>query len=176
MGMLSMETWAFNDDTEASSNDSIKTGTLDLKTNNADGVTQTLYATGLKPNVSVGPSTITLMNTGTAAAARLDMAFNYVESDGSPNTDNMSADATAAIIEVTTLIYDGSSLLTGISDSNSNGYRDMQDIKNASLTGLSGLAAGASKDLTIVIKMCDGISNSFQADGISISMTFTLIQ
>jgi spore coat-associated protein N len=174
--MLSMGAWAYFNDTEASSDNSLSTGTLDLKTNNADGVTQTLYATSLKPNVSVGPSTITLRNAGTATAATLDIAFSYVESDGSPNPVNMSADATAAIIEVTALTYGGTNLLTSVSDSNSNGYKDIQDVKNASLTGLSGLMAGASKDFTITIKMRDGISNNFQADGINITMTFALRQ
>jgi spore coat-associated protein N len=169
-------TWARFLDTETSTGNHLTAGTIDLKTNNADGVTQTLYATILKPNVSVGPSTITLRNAGTTAAATLDIAFSYVESDGSSNTVNMSADSTAAIIEVTTLTYNSSSLLTSISDSNFNGYNDIQDVKNGNLTGRSGLAAAASKDFVVTVKMRDGISNNYQADGIIITMTFTLKQ
>lgn len=174
--MLSIGAWAYSSDTETSVNNRLSAGTLDLKTNDVDGVTQTLYAISLKPNVSVGPSTITLRNAGTTGAATLDIVFSYVESDGSPNGVNMSADATAAIIEVTTLTYDGTNLLTGISDGNSNGYKDIQDVKNANLAGRSGLAAGASKNFVITIKMRDGINNNFQADGIIITMTFTLKQ
>jgi len=174
--MLSIGAWAYSSDTETSVNNRLSAGTLALKTNDVDGVTQTLYAISLKPNVSVGPSTITLRNAGTTGAATLDIVFSYVESDGSPNGVNMSVDATAAIIEVTTLTYDGTNLLTGISDGNSNGYKDIQDVKNANLAGRSGLAAGASKNFVITIKMRDGINNNFQADGIIITMTFTLKQ
>jgi hypothetical protein len=163
-------------DTEGSSSNQFTAGTLDLKTNNADGVTQTLYATGLKPNVSVGPATITLKNNGTTNGSTLDIALSYAESDGSPNTVNLSADATAAVIEVTTLTYNGANLLTGINDSNGNGYKDIQDFMNASLTGLAGLTVGQSKDFVMTIKMRDGISNDFQGDGIAMTINFTLRQ
>ncbi len=102
--------------------------------------------------------------------------MSYTESDGSPNIVNKTADATAAIIEVTVLTYNGTNLLVSVSDSNGNGYKDMQDLKNASLTRLSGLTAGATKDFVTTIKMRDGVSNDFQADGIDITMTFTLNQ
>jgi len=169
-------TWAFYRDTETSNGNQMAAGTIDLKTNDLDGVTQTLYATSLKPNVSIGPSTITLKNTGTAAAASLDISFNYTESDGGSNTINMSADATAGIIEVTSLTYNSISLITGVADANSNGYKDIQDVKNANLSGQSGLAAGTSKNFVVTVKMRSGISNDFQADGINITITFTLKQ
>lgn len=176
MGMLVIGTWAYFSDTESATNNQLTAGTLDLKTNNVDGVTQTLNAPNLKPNVSVGPATITLRNSGSLAGATLDIVFSYVESDGSPNTVNMSADATAAVIEVTTLTYNGTNLLTGVTDNNVNGYKDIQDVKNYNLTGQGGLAAGASKNFVITIKMRDGINNNFQADGVNITMTFTLKQ
>jgi|WetSurMetagenome_2_1015567.scaffolds.fasta_scaffold296488_2 spore coat-associated protein N len=169
-------TWAYYSDIETSSGNTFASGTLELKTNNTDGVTQTLYVTGLKPNNSVGPSTITLQNNGTSVGSTLDIALSYVESDASPNTVNMSADAAAAVIEVTTLTYNGASLLSNITDSNNNGYKDIQDFKNAGLTGLAGLTVSQSKDFVITIKMRDGINNDFQGDGVDITLTFTLRQ
>lgn len=177
ISMMSGGAWAFFSDTETSVNNTLTAGTLDLLTNDVNGVTQTLYAANLKPNNSVGPATITLKNSGTLAGATLDIVFSYVESDGAPNAVNMTADITAAIIEVTTLTYNGANLLTGVSDLNANGWKDIQDVKNATnLTGLSGLGAGLSKDFVITIKMRDGINNDFQADGVIITMTFTLKQ
>ncbi len=176
LATVSTGVWAYFSDTQTSINNQLTAGTLDLKTNNVNGVTQTLYATSLKPNVSLSPATITLKNAGTLNGLTLSIVFSYTESDGSPNTVNKTADETAAIIEVTTLTYNGTNLLISVSDANGNGYKDMQDLKNASLTGLSGLTAGASKDFVITIKMRDGISNDFQADGINITMTFTLNQ
>ena len=175
-GISGIGAWAYFSDTESSPNNQLTAGTLDLKTNDVDGVTQTLNAPNLKPNNSYGPSTIILRNSGSLAGATLDMAFSYVASDGSPNAVDMTADATAAVLEVTTLTYDGNSLLGSVFDNNSNGYKDIQDVKNATLTGLAGLGAGASKNFVITIKMRDGISNNFQADGVDITMTFTLKQ
>ena len=106
----------------------------------------------------------------------LDLAFTYVESDGSSNPVNKSADDTAAMIEIITLKYDGSSLLASVMDNNTNGYRDIQDLKNTDLNGQSGIDALASKEFEIAIKARDSIGGDYQADGITVTMTFTLNQ
>jgi len=169
-------TWAYFSDTETSTNNQLTAGTLDLKTNDDDGVAQTLYATNMKPGDTVGPATIQLRNTGSVDGSTLDIAFSYVESDGSPNAVNKSADATAAVMEVTTLNYGGSSLLTSVNDENSNGYKDIQDLKNADLTGQSGLNASATKNFEIAVQLRSETGNDFQADGITVTMTFILNQ
>jgi hypothetical protein len=169
-------TWAFFLDNEASSADQMASGTLDLKTDDADGVSQTLYNTAIAPGDSVGPDTIVLKNTGSVAGSSLDISLSYVESDGSPNFFNMSANQTAAIFEVITLSYDGTDLIASISDNNSNSYIDIQDVTIADLSGQSGLAAGAAKDFTIEITTDSGIWVGYADDGIVITMNFTLNQ
>jgi predicted ribosomally synthesized peptide with SipW-like signal peptide len=172
-------TWAYFSDTEASSNNQLVSGTLDLKTNDADGVTRSLQATNMKPGDSVGPATIHLKNTGSLDGSTLSIAFNYTECDGTNPPAypvNKTADETAAVIEVLTLSYGGSDLLGSVSDSNNNGYKDVQDLKNASLSGLAGIAAGATKDFIITVKLKESAGNDFQADGIDMSITFTLNQ
>ena len=119
---------------------------------------------------------ITGKNAGSINGATLDIAFSYVESDSSPNSVNNSADETAAIIQVTTLNYGGSSLLTSVSDGNLNGYKDVQDLKNANLSGQSGLNASATKNFEIAVQLRSETGNDFQADGITMTMTFTLNQ
>lgn len=176
IGSTGAATWAYFSDTEASTGNQLIAGTLDLKTDNADGVTQTLYATNMEPGGTVGPSTIQLKNSGSVDGSSLDIAFSYVESDGSPNPVNMSADETAAMIEATTLNYGGSSLLSSVSDSNSNGYKDLQDLKNADLSGQSGLNTQATKDFEIAVQLRSETGNGFQADGITMTITFTLNQ
>jgi len=177
IGMGSIGTWAYFQDTETSTGNVFAAGTLDLKTNDFDGVTQTLYASNLKPGDSVSGS-ITLENTGSVAGSTLDLAFSYVESDDIiPNPPNMSADETAAMLEIITLDYGGSSLLGNFGDSgNTNGYRDIQDLKNASLAGLPGIDALGTKNFTITVQLRGDTSSDFQSDGINITMTFTLNQ
>jgi predicted ribosomally synthesized peptide with SipW-like signal peptide len=176
VGIIGVATFAYLTDNETSSGNSFVSGTLDLTINDTGGVTQTLYATGMSPGATVGPSSITLKNTSTVNGATLDIVFSYTESDGSPNVVNVTADEVAAMIQVTTLDYGGSSLLGSVSDSNINAYIDIYDLKNAHLTGLSGLDAGASKSFDISVQLRNTTGSDFQADGINMTMTFTLEQ
>ncbi len=176
ISMGSIGTWAYFQDTETSTGNVFAAGTLDLKTNDIDGVTQTLYAIDLKPGDSV-PGSITLRNAGTVASSTLDLAFTYGENDDIPNSVPMSADATAAVIEVTTLNYGiDDLLLLGISDYQPNGYTDIEDLKNANLAGQTGINPSAIKDFSITVQLRAGTSGDFQSDGINITMTFTLNQ
>ena len=176
VGIIGVVKFAYLTDNETSSGNSFVSGTLDLTINDTGGVTQTLYATGMSPGATVGPSSITLKNTSTVNGATLDIVFSYTESDGSPNVVNMTAVEVAAMIQVTTLDYGGSSLLGSVSDSNINGYIDIYDLKNAHLTGLSGLDAGASKSFDISVQLRNTTGSDFQADGINMTMTFILEQ
>jgi len=168
--------WAYFLDTESSAENQFSAGTLDLKTNDADGVTQTLFITSMKPGDTVGPETINLNNAGTLDGSTLDIAFSYVESDGSPNLVDKSADDTAALMEVTTLIYGGSSLMGNVNDTNSNGYKDIEDLKNADLSRQRGLNAEATKGFEIAVRLKESMGDDFQTDGITVTITFTLNQ
>ena len=177
IGMGGIGTWAYFQDTETSTGNVFAAGTLDLKTNDVDGVTQTLYASNLKPGDSV-PGSITLKNTGSVAGSTLDLAFSYVESDASPNPTNMTADETAAMIQVTTLNYGVTNLITSVpvADDNGNGWIDMQDVAGTDLSGQGGIGALSTKDFAITVQLRIGTSSDFQSDGINITMIFTLNQ
>lgn len=175
-GMTGIGTWAYFSDTETSSGNQMAAGTLDLKTNDMDGVSQTLFAVNMEPGDIVSSEIITLKNAGSVAGTTVDLAFSYVENDLSANPADMSADATAARIEVTVLKYDGLSLLAGVTDTNSNGFRDIQDLTNSDLSGQSGIGAQATKEFEITVKSKIDTSNDFQDDGITVTMTFTLNQ
>lgn len=174
-GMAGIGSWAYFSDIETSPGNVMTAGTLDLKTGDVDGVTQTIYATKMKRGDSVSGNA-TLKNTGTIDGATLDIVFSYIESDDSPNSVNMGSDATAAVLEVTALNYDSSSLLDSVSDNNINGYKDVEDVKNADLTGLSGLSTLASKNFEIVLKLKGSTGNDFQGDGVTVTITFILSQ
>lgn len=176
IGMTGIGTWAYFIDIETSQGNTFAAGTLDLKTDDADGVSQTLLATNMAPGDTVGPETIILNNTGSVEGSSLDLAFSYIENDGSPNPANKSANDTAAMMEVITLNYGGASILGSVSDGNTNGYKDIQDLTTSDLSGRSGIGASANKVFEIAIKLRDGTSGDFQADGITVTMTFTLNQ
>ncbi len=178
IGMGGIGTWAYFQDTETSTGNVLAAGTLDLKTDTLDGVTQTLYAINLKPGDSVSGS-ITLKNAGTVDGSTLDLVFSYGENDDIPNPVPMSADATAAMIEITTLNLGVRvpSLLSYVSEgTNANGWIDMQDLTEADLTGQAGINSGSSEDFVITVQLRAGTSGDFLSDGINITMTFTLNQ
>ena len=176
IGMAGIGTWAYFSDVEASTGNILAAGTLDLKTDDVDGVSQTLLAMNMEPGDTVGPETIILKNIGSVEGSSLDLSFTYVDSDSSRNPIDMSANATAAIIEVTKLNYDGESLLGSVSDNNTNGYKDVEDLGNADLSGQSGITASAIKNFEIAVRLRSDADKNFQADGINISMTFILNQ
>ena len=177
ISMGGIGTWAYFSDTETSTGNTFAAGTLDLTTNDANVVSQTLLATNMAPGDTVGPETITLKNTGSVTASSLDLSFTYIESDGSPNPTDMTAAATAAMVEVTTLNYGGPSILGSISNTNATAWIDIQDLAAADLSGQSGIAASpGTKDFEIGVLLRTETGNDFQADGITVTMTFTLNQ
>jgi spore coat-associated protein N len=176
IGMMSAATYAFFVDTETSSANQLVAGTLDLKTNNVDGVSQTLYATAMAPGDTAVSSVLILENNGTTDGGTIDIVFSYKESDGNPNSVDKTADEVAAVMEITSIHYASSSLLGEIDDINSNGYPDVEDLKNTDLTGLSGITAASTQNFDISVTLRSDTGNDFQADGIDVTMTFTLKQ
>jgi predicted ribosomally synthesized peptide with SipW-like signal peptide len=175
LGMSSIGTWAYFLDTETVPANQLSAGTLDLKTDDADGVTQTLYASNMAPGDSVSGN-LTLENIGSVNGASVDITFDYIENDTTPNPVDMSPDDTSAAIEVLTLDYGGTNLLSSVSDNNSNSYKDIQDLKNANLTGQSGIDASSNKNFQIEVKLRDTINKDLQADGVNVTITFVLNQ
>ena len=193
-------TWAYMSDTGKSSQNFIKASQLTLLTgispdggvtvNYSRGLTQSFNVSNLKPSQSTQPVTIYLKNETTSInGTSVNISFQYTKSDGTPNTIVMSADSTAAILEVTTLVYNRTQnfLLGGlITDWNGNGYIDMQDLMtatnspNSQMNGLVGIGAGLNKQFTIQLKMRSEAQqpsiDNFQGDGLNITMYFTLNQ
>lgn len=185
LALFSGGLWAFFSDTETATTNQVTAGTLDLTTNDANGVTGTITTTTLRPGKSVDGTTITLKNIGSRTSATLDITFNYTESDGATNPGaNKTADEVAAILEVTVLEYAGlnmkdlspTSYANKVDDINGNGYIDVYDLKNDPVTGLEGLNPSGSYPFDITIRMRAGISDDFRGDGVNITATFTLNQ
>ena len=186
MGLVGGGTWAYFSDVETSSGNILTAGTLDLKTDDADGVTGTLLATTMKPGDSVpssGDATVTLKNSGSMDATTLDITVAYVEADGAtePTDPDLLVDLTAAQfaagLEVNTLSYGATDLLALVGDDNSNGIIDMEDVQGTDLTDQAGIDASDTADFKVKVTLDATIAdNDFQNDGIDITFTFTLNQ
>lgn len=171
-------TWAFLTDNETSSGNQLYAGTLDLLTDNANGVTQTITGTNLKPGRTLGPNTIILKNSGSIAGSTLDVSLSYNSdnsADVTPNTVNMTTDQLAQVLQVTVLEYDRDDLLTLINDADSSGWISVYEFAQDPVTGLAGLTT-SEKSIDIAVQMRAGTSSDYCGDGINITLTFVLNQ
>lgn len=150
---------------------SFQAGTLDLKTDDVDGVSQTIEADRMKPGQPV-EATIVLHNSGSLPGSTLDIEITYVKSGGGAEK---SADDVAAVIRVDSLNYGGASILGGVADLNENGYLDLHDLKQVDLSGLAGISPAGEKDFQITITL-NTTDNDFQGHGVDITFTFVLHQ
>ncbi len=175
-GMMAIGTWAYFSDFETASGNVMAAGILLLKTNDTDGVSQTFFATDLRPGSEVGPETIYLKNAGTIDETSVEFVFSYTEANAERNPVDKTADETAGQIEVITLSYNGTSILADIADTNGNGYKDVYDLAHDTLDGYPGIVAEDINEFTIAIKLREGTPGTFQGDGIEITMTFILTQ
>ncbi len=120
IGLVAGGTWAFFSDTETSGGNQFSAGTLDLKLSDTnetdqDGVTASFGGSTLKPGDTVGPSTVTLKNTGTLTADHVDIKFqNTVTDNPSYNAADLGVNIAdmGTILTVSALSYGGTSLLT----------------------------------------------------------------
>ncbi len=178
MGLVGGGTWAYFSDTESVTTNILSAGTIDLS---SDVATAELTAANFAPGDVLGTGNITLTNDGSLDANVLNITVTFVENDNAYSTGNatdMTANETAAMLQVTTLTYGGTDILAAnVSDDNSNGWKDLDDVANADLSSLAGINASASKDFIITIQARGSeMTNSYQNDGVDVTFTFELTQ
>lgn len=177
MSLVSVGVWAYFSDSERSQSNILSAGTLDLKTNGADGVSGT-FTMYVLPNNTTGVKTITLSNVGSLDASSLTVRATYTPADASSNTVNMSDDQVARVIEITSMTFGGISYLGSLPDrAPLNAYPDIYDMNEpGGFTIPSGIVHGNTKDFVFTLQVGSGISNDYMGDGINITLTFTLNQ
>lgn len=183
MGLVAGGTWAYFNDQEQSTGNILSAGTLDLTTNDADGVSGSFTLTNMKPGDNVptgGVATIALKNVGSIAADHLDIDIALANSDGTPTAEflaDLTADEFAAGVTITDLHWGTTDLLDSLTDSNSNGRKDLNDLEVAASTLLKGLTAPTTgTNFTIRVQLDSAVDNTFQADGVDVTVTFAIFQ
>ncbi|WP_266080977.1 TasA family protein [Haladaptatus caseinilyticus] len=201
-------TWAFWQDTDTSTDNTVEAGTMDLAINgSANGTTDDFNLVNAQPSDTVAQS-YSLQNIGTTEAEELTVSFAVAENDlrsepaDSGLANELNANETASLIRVQSLTYtnpDGTSvdLVAAASDTNGNGYVDLEDIQAGSnpIEGLQPPAANASDTATLSMTLevanddaayftrngntagnLTGLDEDIMADGVDIAVTFTLNQ
>ena len=179
-------------DTDASAQNTIEGGTLDLKLSEigpatrdsttdetrADVVTDTWEDLSHDETVDPEPVNNTLMlnnSNSSVDADRVNVSVSYTENDTSLGTSG-NPDATARTIRILEFTYAGTDLVgTEITDENGNGRVDLEDLTlgdtEQNLTTLSGVAAGNAAALTISFDGDRGLLSLVESgDGLDIGI------
>ena len=171
-------TIAFFSDEGTSSNNTFIAGTLDLKLSDAtietdeDNVTASFGDT-LAPDDCTGDQLLTLKNTGTINA---DHAAITIVNNVTDANDNASPDMDS-YLRIAKLEYDSVDKSSQITNSNGNGFLDLNDW--ASGTGLDDLSlTDLNTGHNLVMDVCfdDSAPNELQGDSVDSDWTITLNQ
>lgn len=147
-------------------------GTLDLKLSDTDETAQdNIAASWVGSNMAPGGpavlGSLTLKNTGTIQG-------NHLEITTGNNCDDPSGDMDK-YLEITSLLYDGGSILGTVSNSNGNGWKDLDDLEAAGLDNLT-LTDFGNHTLSMEVKLNENIDDNYQGKSCSSIFTFTLNQ
>lgn len=167
-------TFAFFSDVGTSNDNVFAAGTLDLKLSDdtpetdMDNVTASFGGTAMAPSSSV-TGQLRLKNSGTIIADHAEVIITNNNSDTVTPLDR--------VLEITTLNYDGTSVLGQLSsDPNSNGYPDLDDLESLGLDNLPLTLIGVNYPLDLTVQMRSNADNSYQGDSLDSDWTLTLNQ
>jgi predicted ribosomally synthesized peptide with SipW-like signal peptide len=191
--------WALFQDTETSSNNQLTAGTMDLKLTDAnesdqDSITASFGGSALVPGANIGPSTVTLKNTGNLNADHVDIKFqNTVTDNASYNANDLGPNITdmAMVLTVSALSYGGSNLLTQTvpgtfnntyieaadNAGNNDGIITLRELNNVIIQSLSAPPANnGTRVLSITLNIGANVGNGIQGDIDNVTVTFGLYQ
>lgn len=202
-GMVGAGTFAYFQDTEASTGNTFSAGTMDLKVMDinegwGDGVTATWTLSNMKPGDSTS-GWVVLDRKGTLEANHVKVTCDYtvteeyppLESDTDPNTDQ-HPDTMAKEIIITSAYYTGDGynidLLQGknlsggevkdawkVGDVDGDGKVTLYDLKNDPLNDLPPPDT-FNYSFAMGLQLDPNAGNNFQGDTLNLTMIFTLNQ
>lgn len=167
-------TYAFFSDTATSTGNTFSAGTLDLKLSDLDqSVQNTIDAswTGsdMAPGGSAVSGTVQLRNTGTVLANHAEVQAANTCTDASGDMDEY--------LEITSLSYDGGSVLGTLADNNLNGYKDLNDLTVANaLDNLALADLNINHPFVMAVRLHSSTPDAYQGESCTSDLTFTLNQ
>ncbi len=176
---LGYGTFAYFTDEETSTANIFTAATLDLKTDDADGVTATIADSSFVPG-DTATGSIVLKNGGNLATG-LDLDFKAtmaVTDDTAANAGGACAasDQIDKFITVTTLTYGATDLLATIADADADGRKSLDDLEAHGVFSDLTDPGTAGTTLTITVSYDTAAPNCNQADSVDMTLTFQLAQ
>lgn len=157
------------------------TGTLALKLSDADESDSD--ETTSTWNIAVGApgdqvsGTVNIKNSGTIASDHIEIqALNTVtESASAPGSTATTPLDT--VLEIVNLTYDGTNILSSVTDANSNGAKDLDDLEKTTLDNLALTDLNVNHPLAMTVRFHPVLTTSeHQGDSVTTKLTVTLNQ
>ena len=186
-------TFAYFNDTETTSGNTLTAGTLDLKISDdnegpGDGVSATYIMSDMEPGVTTVTNTLSVYNSGNIDGNHVEISFsheldeNWVESDIDPDSDPGDL---AEWIQITSWTYDGTNFVTSYTDANGNGWFDLEDVTMSPYIDVGGPLDDlmpplknnvGSQSFSMTLYFRPGATDDIQGDILTTTITFTLNQ
>lgn len=189
-------TFASFRDTETSTGNTFKTGTLDVKIRDGgypyqDDIGAVWILTDMKPGDESGSRSFDFKNVGSISIDHMEITCDYsvteetpqTEADTDPNTDlhpdRMAENFTIITLEVYEDVGPAVDLLPFLDDINNNGVKDLYDLKYAGVDDVTTVPDANSESYTAVdmeLEFNPNAGNDFQGDTLRLDMIFTFNQ
>ena len=176
LALVGGATFAFFSDEGTSNNNVFASGTLDLKLSDDTTETDQDTVTASFGGINMGPDDCTpsqqlrVKNSGSVAGDHIEIAVvnnvTDVSPDASPDMDTF--------LRLDTFNYDSNPI--SITDSNSNGFSDLDDLKTNGVDDLALANTGSNHNIDLVVCLDDSAGNDIQGDSVDSDWTITLNQ
>lgn len=191
LALMGGATFAYFSDTASSNGNVFSAGTLSmlLSDDNETDLTEVLAtwgATGMEPGVTTFTGDLKIKNTGTTPANHVELKVINSVTEGS-DSGAVATIPLDSVIEITSLLWDTNGdgspeqdLLPAVTDTNSNTFKDLDDLGNQLADDFDDLAFGGTQGndhvLRIAGKLHSSAENQHQGDEVSTLVEVTMNQ
>lgn len=183
-------TFAFFSDSGTSNNNIFNSGTLDMKLTDLsegpiDDVTATWGLASAPGDTFTGD--LEIKNSGTVNANHIELKFTNALTEGT-GSGAVATTPMDSVIEITTFGWDSDGngtpdvdLLPGVSNINSNGIIDLDDLENQTLDDFDNLSFGGVQSVNHVLRIAGRLhptmaTNEHQGDSVDMDLAVTMNQ
>ncbi len=176
---LGYGTFAYFTDEETSTDNIFTAATLNLQTDDADGVTGTISAANFAPGDTTSGSVV-LKNAGSlTTGVDLDLKAVMAYTDDTAAAEGgacAAGDEMDKNIEITALSYGATDLLAQITDADADGIKSLDDLEAHGVFADLADPGAAGTTFSISVSFHTSAPNCNQADSVDMTLTFALQQ
>ena len=181
VGMPFNPTAALMTDSQGVPSNQFTTGTFDVKLSDSnetdqDSVTATWTSTGMRPGDSVS-ATLSVKNIGTVVGDHIEISTSNTMTEAASAPGSTSTVPMDSVLEIIVFSYDGVDKRSLISDSNGNGFKDMDDLEATTIDNLALTDLNLAHTLEMTVLLNYNVSaNQHHGDSVATVFTVTLNQ